>query len=840
MQNAKKKLHKRNFKWNSVSTKLLLIGVILPSVFMLSLNIISEVFIGDNLTSNIDQNIESTAIQSSQLISQADDSLELLYQEEMQAYDTNIQDQVYAAYNIVDYYYNQFIDGNINETTAQDQAKAVLRTIRYGAEKNGYLFINNHDNVAVMNGANPSVEGTDYTDVADVNGDYFVRDMISIAESTDGEGYLNYYFNKVGESEASAKRTFIMNFDEWGWALGTGNYIDDIDEHLAEMREIFLQEMRNQFGNISLMQGYLFAVDTNGTTQIHQDQTKVGDDFGAIINEDTNSAIMDEIESLDGEFYNYKFVGEEKRSYIKRVEGVHFDFYIVTVVSLSVIEAEVNAVTNIMLIIMIVAVVIMIVIGLLFSRSLSTPIKSLTEDAQTVSKGDYSIEIESDRKDELGDLATAFSIMVHDVKMNQEFIRKLVDSSASPLMHLDKDLKIQDIGESLLVLTGYKREDYLGLMVDVVFADVEEKNATIKYFENNKKLDQNEFKLKNSLGKIIIVQATAVQLISTEGEDWGTLTTFVDVTKIKDMIGNVTQIASEVSSMSTQIAESSNQINFSVQEVTRGSQEVARGSQHQSTSVNDISAAVIKVQELSQNIVSKTGTMAGQSEAGQEMAQKGKVLTDDLLARIDAINDGAVQVSTVMDSLSFKSNEINKIVDVISGIATETNLLALNAAIEAARAGDAGKGFAVVAEQVRKLAEDSKQAADQINDLINVIQKEVSLAVTTTGNVSIAIDLGKSAIDGTKVQLDALFEVIAQTNTGIQETLKGINDQDQHINKIVDNVEQINAVIQQSSGTAQELSSSTEEMASTLEEMTAGTEELNSATERLYDEMKKL
>ena len=100
------------------------------------------------------------------------------------------------------------------------------------------------------------------------------------------------------------------------------------------------------------------------------------------------------------------------------------------------------------------------------------------------------------------------------------------------------------------------------------------------------------------------------------------------------------------------------------------------------------------------------------------MAQKGKELTDDLVLQMNEISVGAEKVAQTMESLEKKSTEINKIVEVITGIATETNLLALNAAIEAARAGDAGKGFAVVAEQVRKLAEDSKQAADQINDLI--------------------------------------------------------------------------------------------------------------------------
>lgn len=833
-------MKKITIRWNSVTTKILLVAVILPSFIMVGTNLLSRYFVSNNVSESINHDIKSTAEQSSAIILQADLGLTSIYEEKLNAYDSNIKDQVYAAYHIVETYYALQEAGNLTEYEAKNASITALRGMKYGENDGGYLFVTDYDNINLIHGAAPlTYEGMDFSDFEDVKGTKFVLEFTKIAQSTSGEGYYNYYFTKVGIEGEAAKRAFIKGFSEWEWSIGTGNYIDDIDADLEALQLSVLEDMRAQIQDISLLQGYIYALDDNGTMAIHQDQEVVGTKFEAV-NDVTGELIADEIEILGTGFYDYSYNGDSKRAYVNYIGATYFDYNVVCTVENSAIQASISALTNFILYITFSGIALMILVGILFSRTLITPINQLTKNAKGVAQGNYDIELNIDRKDEFGELASAFESMVSDIESRQEFIRMIVDSSASPLMHIDKDLIIRDVGNSLLDLSGFSREDYLGQSVAMNFEDSKEMELTVEYFKQNGRLDRNEFKLKNKKGKTIVVQVTAEPLKSKSGEDLGNLTTFVDVTAIKNLILTVTQIAGEVSVMSTQIAESSNQINISVQEVTNGSQEVARGAQHQTVSVGDISTAVIQVQELSKKVVGDTTEIVEKSKNGQKLAQKGKELTDNLLIKITDINEGSDKVSNVMGELEEKSKQINKIVDVISGIATETNLLALNAAIEAARAGDAGKGFAVVAEQVRKLAEDSKQAADQINELIKIIQVGVTRAVDSTAEVSNATNEGKRAIEGTMSQLDALFEVINDTHFGISGAIKKINDQDNHITSIVESIESINAVIEQSSGTAQELSSSTEEMASTLEEMTAGTEELNIAAERLYDEMKRL
>ena len=436
--------------------------------------------------------------------------------------------------------------------------------------------------------------------------------------------------------------------------------------------------------------------------------------------------------------------------------------------------------------------------------------------------------------------ATGMETILVEVNEQSEMNTTIVNGTSAPIIITDADFTIQSVGQSLVDFTRLSKDSYIGKSINSIVVDGKKGEGFLSQLQRNNGVIEFEFELKNNKDELMIVQITVKPLIDSSGKNLGAIGTIVDVSKIKNLIKEVSSIAEEVSSMAGQIAQSSNQINLSVQEVTGGTQEVAKGAQHQTQSVNQISSAVLKVQGVSQNIVKNSGELAKVGSEGQDMAQKGKDLTDDLVTQINEITKGADKVAKTMGSLEIKSKEINKIVDAIAGIATETNLLALNAAIEAARAGDAGKGFAVVAEQVRKLAEDSKQAADQINDLINAIQIEVGDAVSATNDTVKSIEKGDTALNGTKTQLEALFSVINQTNVGIKQTIDSVASQDGDINEIVQSIEKINVVIEQSSGTAQELSSSTEEMASTLEEMSASAEELNSTAEKLFTEIQKL
>ena len=186
-----------------------------------------------------------------------------------------------------------------------------------------------------------------------------------------------------------------------------------------------------------------------------------------------------------------------------------------------------------------------------------------------------------------------------------------------------------------------------------------------------------------------------------------------------------------------------------------------------------------------------------------------------------------------MDNLGNLGQEIGKIVDLITNIAAQTNLLALNAAIESARAGEHGKGFAVVAEEVKKLAEESAQAANQIKDMIGQIQTESSNAVQATQEGVTLVEEGVNAVNDVKNVFDIILNRTQESKQKTAQVLieiKSLNEKNDHVSHAMENI----------SSVTEESAASAEEITASMEEQSAGMEELNNSANVLADLTEKL
>ena len=144
-------------------------------------------------------------------------------------------------------------------------------------------------------------------------------------------------------------------------------------------------------------------------------------------------------------------------------------------------------------------------------------------------------------------------------------------------------------------------------------------------------------------------------------------------------------------------------------------------------------------------------------------------MSDDVAKKMSEIQTTVDDSATVIKQLDGKSQQIGEIIGVITNIADQTNLLALNAAIEAARAGEHGRGFAVVADEVRKLAEESRGAANQITGLIKDIQQGTKQAVTTMEQGTKTVGEGAKNIADTVTAIDEIVKAAADVATMVQE-----------------------------------------------------------------------
>jgi methyl-accepting chemotaxis protein len=199
------------------------------------------------------------------------------------------------------------------------------------------------------------------------------------------------------------------------------------------------------------------------------------------------------------------------------------------------------------------------------------------------------------------------------------------------------------------------------------------------------------------------------------------------------------------------------------------------------------------------------GETAGAAEHAHELARAGVEAAVEASGAMDGLRESSQVVSATISELAERSERIGQIVETITGIAAQTNLLALNAAIEAARAGEQGRGFAVVADEVRKLAEESQHAAEQISGLIGEIQTETRHAV------EVVAEGGERTENGTAV-VERARETFLEIGAGIE----AMNVQ---IAEIVRTTDDLAQVTEMASAAAEEVSAASEETSASTQEI---------------------
>ena len=236
-----------------------------------------------------------------------------------------------------------------------------------------------------------------------------------------------------------------------------------------------------------------------------------------------------------------------------------------------------------------------------------------------------------------------------------------------------------------------------------------------------------------------------VRVEAKSQDEFGVLTNaYKDtIANLRTLIHNIQKTSENVAAFSEELTANASQSAQATQQVAISIGNVAAATSQQGTAVSS-SAADIRV--MSEDIRGFEDSASASSDSAhrvEDIAVKGKTAIAGAVTQMNQITDSVTESAAVIEKLAERSMEIGQISDTISNIADQTNLLALNAAIEAARAGEAGRGFSVVAEEVRKLAEESGQAAQQIAALIASIQTDTTQAVDRMKNGTEDVQSGK-------------------------------------------------------------------------------------------------
>lgn len=257
------------------------------------------------------------------------------------------------------------------------------------------------------------------------------------------------------------------------------------------------------------------------------------------------------------------------------------------------------------------------------------------------------------------------------------------------------------------------------------------------------------------------------------------------------LISNVSMNVSTTTSAAEQLAASTEEVTLATKDIAERMEGIAAGGEQAAITGNDCAIATDESAHGVGRIAEAAQSLQSQAFDMQSLAKEGGQTLHTAEDQMAVIQQSSHETRTKIKQLSMQSAEIENITKVITNITEQTNLLALNAAIEAARAGEHGKGFAVVADEVRKLAEESKNSASKIVDLTSLIQKD-------TKEVEESVNLTVQNVDQGVMYLQN-----AQASFGT----------------IVESITEMTAQIQEVSASSEEISASTEEVAASVTEM---------------------
>ena len=313
-----------------------------------------------------------------------------------------------------------------------------------------------------------------------------------------------------------------------------------------------------------------------------------------------------------------------------------------------------------------------------------------------------------------------------------------------------------------------------------------------------------------------------------------------------DMTLKIGDLLKEVSKTTEQMAAASQQLNSSSMESANAATSVAQSVAdaasvvvQQQTAVTNGADSVASISQSVKSISQETEEISQEADQAAKKAEAGNLVVEKSVNQIHSVEEKVRTTARLVDELGARSQEIGAIVDTISDLAGQTNLLALNAAIEAARAGEQGRGFAVVAEEVRKLAEQSATAAQQIADLIGRIQNDTSKAVASMDSGRQAVVQGAESVEG----LRQVFEEINGLVIDVADKIESMSDSIQHVagqsSEITNHMEQIDTGAAKVADNMQSISAATEEQSASAQEIASASDSLARQAQDVQEKLQK-
>lgn len=394
--------------------------------------------------------------------------------------------------------------------------------------------------------------------------------------------------------------------------------------------------------------------------------------------------------------------------------------------------------------------------------------------------------------------------LTHEIQESQDKVKNMVFVVAVVLL----------IFMALIVCAYFYIRSKVSMPIDVIIKAID-KDVTGKYSIKDVKVN-----VQNDLGRL--------------------------AEAINGVMGQVRKFVHAVDRTTTSLAASSQEMTAMTDQSATVAQDVAQGvtvateqSERQAVELkvtidmlHQMNSSLVDVAADAKKLMIEAAAITTESDDGNK-------IVGEAVGKMDSLKQNIDGSAKIVGKLGERSQEIGKIVDTIAGIAGQTNLLALNAAIEAARAGEQGRGFAVVAEEVRKLAEQSQEAAKSITSLIHTIQADTENAVNAIQVGAQEVNFGVEVVNSAGHIFTDITKGVKQITDKITQTEARISAVAEDSVKVVDSSAKVNAMSRKIAEEMEHSAAATEEQSAAMEEMAVSSRELAVSAQNLQVEVSK-
>lgn len=426
-------------------------------------------------------------------------------------------------------------------------------------------------------------------------------------------------------------------------------------------------------------------------------------------------------------------------------------------------------------------------VGVVIGRNTTRPIQQLASRAAELESGDLDAQLETNRTDEIGQLYDSFDSMRTSLR---ERIREVEDARARA-DRLNSHLEA-------------KADGYADVMEACGEGDL------------TQRMDPES-------------QSEAMTEIAVEFNRM--------VSEIEGTVERVSAFADEVAASSEEVTASTEEVRSASARVAESIQEISDGAEQQSDNFLTVNDEMNGLSATTEEIAAASNNVADLAEQTAETGREGRAAASEIIEEMNEVEADSERTVDAIESLEAEIAQIDELVEFIDAVATRTNMLALNASIEVNRSVDSEKGFSAVAEQVKSLAEETKEATNAIEGRIEELKTETDRTASEVRQTSERIANHRDAVENTVEVLEQIAAYATQTSGGVQEISAATEEQAASTQEVFSMVDQTAEIAGETTQEAETVAAASEEQTASLTEVSRSVDDLSQQAAELSSKL---